>query len=90
MERDSVYGLLFASIFIPGPQPQWEALRVFETGDADADEVAWAEAVETVRASTSWWDVESHGRFVRDLARENGRRRKRNAASQTQSLSPPL
>lgn len=79
MERDSVYGLLFASIFLPGPQPAWEPLRVFETGDAQ-DVVAWSEAVETVRASSACWDVESHGRFVRNLARETGRRRRRQSA----------
>ncbi|KAJ6789062.1 hypothetical protein PWT90_00364 [Aphanocladium album] len=79
MERDAVYGLLFESIFIPGPQKEWEPLRVFETGDAD-DVVAWSEAVETVRASSSWWDVESQGRFVRNLARETGRRRRRRSA----------
>lgn len=85
MERDSVYGLLFASIFIPGPQREWEPLRVFETGDA-ADDVAWAEAVETVRASTSRWDVESQGRFVRNLVRETGRRRRRSTESLLQAL----
>lgn len=89
MERDSVYGLLFACIFIPGPRPRWEALRVFETGDAEGDEVAWAEAVETVRASASCWDVERRGRFVRNLAREASRQRRRNANLPMQGLSPP-
>lgn len=89
MERDSVYGLLFACIFIPGPRPRWEALRVFETGDAEGDEVAWAEAVETVQASTSCWDVERRGRFVRNLAKEASRQRRRNANLPMQGLSPP-
>lgn len=76
MERDSVYGLLFAGIFVPGPAPEWDPLRVFETGDAESDEVAWAEAKEAVRASSSCWDVDGRGRFVRNLARESERRQR--------------
>lgn len=73
VERDSIYGLLFAGIFIPEPEPTWEPLRVFETGDA-ADKLAWAEAVETVAASSSCWEVERRGRLMRNLGKEKRRR----------------
>ncbi|KAM0664701.1 hypothetical protein ACQRIT_000294 [Beauveria bassiana] len=87
LERDAIYGILFRSIFLPGPRPEWEPLRVFETGDADADTVAWAESVEAVRASTSCWDVAERGRFVRDLAREEARRRRETSSDPVMSSS---
>ena len=68
-ERDNVYALLFASIFIPRPDPIWAPLRVFETADT-SDEVAWGEAVETVKSSRSCWDVVAEGRLVKNLVRE--------------------
>jgi hypothetical protein len=68
-ERDNVYALLFASIFIPVPDPIWAPLRVFETADT-SDEVAWGEAVETVKSSRSYWDVVAEGRLVKNLIRE--------------------
>ncbi|KAM3454003.1 hypothetical protein MY3296_003271 [Beauveria thailandica] len=85
MERDIVYGMLFKAIFVPGPRPEWESLRVFETGDADGDTVAWAEAIETVRASTSCWYVAERGRFVRDLVREKARRRRETSSEAAMS-----
>ncbi|OAA51357.1 F-box domain-containing protein [Beauveria brongniartii RCEF 3172] len=87
MERDAVYSMLFTAIFVPGPRPEWEPLRVFETGDADDDTVAWAEAIETVRASTSYWHVAERGRFVRDLAREDARRRRETSSDAAMSSS---
>ncbi|TQV95003.1 F-box domain-containing protein [Cordyceps javanica] len=76
VERDAVYALLFGSIFVPGPRPEFEALRVFETGDADDnDPVAWMEAVEAVQASAVRWNVTAKGRLVRDVKREMARRR---------------
>ncbi|KAM3514317.1 hypothetical protein MY11210_001992 [Beauveria gryllotalpidicola] len=87
MERDAVYGMLFTAIFLPGPRPEWEPLRVFETGDADDDTVAWAEAIETVRASTSWWHVAERGRFVRDVAREEARRTRQTSSDAVMSSS---
>ncbi|EGX95605.1 hypothetical protein CCM_00259 [Cordyceps militaris CM01] len=77
-ERDSVYELLFGAIFVPGPRPEWQALRVFETGDVDVDDgTAWAEAVETAQASASCWEVAEKGRLVRNIVREEAERRRR-------------
>ncbi|KAI1178573.1 hypothetical protein F4777DRAFT_76665 [Nemania sp. FL0916] len=69
MERDTAFDLLMRELTsIDNLRANWNTLRVFETGDAAADQGFWHFVVEYLKNSNmEEWKVERRGVFVRHI-----------------------
>lgn len=65
MERNGSYAALMQELFNTSPSPNYQNLKIFESGDA-ADRDAWLMAVEYVKRAAIGWKVAGDGVFVRD------------------------
>lgn len=70
LECDAAYSILMRRILDPVPQPGWEQLKVFESGDAPSEGVWRTGFYDTYIDGVNGWREESEGVFIRDALPE--------------------
>ncbi|KAF4445729.1 hypothetical protein F53441_10571 [Fusarium austroafricanum] len=66
LECDTSYALLVRQMLEPVPQPGWQKLKIFETGDAPAEGVWKMNTYDAHINGSNGWKEESEGVFVKD------------------------